>query len=713
MSIDVSATIESAAEVKVALCPIGKISPTVFNKYAEVINSFNTIPLSHLTHDVKSSPFKNNNWQKGRFRFRFVDHSHTGSQHEDFQPYRKVHAVIAVMHCAKERDIAATYTKYTMIREQYKHIVAGRCFAVEPLDNQQDVWLEDLVMIPNQDLSKLQFYVGTLINDLADCIITAFEKKIQSKTLVTPSNNNNNNGSPRASSMGLSAFTAFGKDDNISPSQYSTPRLGSTTPTSDAGSNSSSGSSISLVAPDSPMSSSSKSKSAYKKMKIMGDYCLLVGDLADAKIKYQSAIDLLKSTSDSLWLAGALEGMACTLLLSNQPLSASENEWVIEKVIESYNEIITRYRKLKYPVDLQVEALLKLAHFYEECGPVARRTQTLECIVSAVQYSESLTTQDKILVNGEAARVCKRLGAMRKYSFFLRTTSLLHHELCNDEVALRLTDRYLAHYHLPLSYKDSKWVITNVKHTGWPSIQIKILKDIINFASSMNDNLTVAQMVLYLLAIHHENLTENEQLVMFSKLSKIASKVHTPEQSLTLVPFPFLKSIKPQRLPEHLRPLKTAEELSAEQPKKQSIFIFSPFAKKDTVKEKIIWVEDEFAHVDIEVYNPFKVNLQVESVNISAEGVEYVSHGSGGMVMSGERKLMRVSVKPIKTGVLQIKHLCLRLSRCPFTNPIMIPYEAEEVVVVGKLAQLSARLHVDKLNLYDGQRCVNTTPCIC
>ena len=61
----------------------------------------------------------------------------------------------------------------------------------------------------------------------------------------------------------------------------------------------------------------------------------------------------------------------------------------------------------------------------------------------------------QILVTGEAARVCKRSGANRKYALFLRQAALLHHELCNDEIALRLSDRYLPFYQIPLSFKNN------------------------------------------------------------------------------------------------------------------------------------------------------------------------------------------------------------------------------------------------------------------
>ncbi|KAI8063251.1 TRAPP II complex [Gongronella butleri] len=61
--------------------------------------------------------------------------------------------------------------------------------------------------------------------------------------------------------------------------------------------------------------SKTKRRTPGRIKKLFADFYLLAGRLPDAVNCYQAAIDMTKSTSDFLWLASAMEGLACANLL--------------------------------------------------------------------------------------------------------------------------------------------------------------------------------------------------------------------------------------------------------------------------------------------------------------------------------------------------------------------------------------------------------------
>lgn len=62
-----------------------------------------------------------------------------------------------------------------------------------------------------------------------------------------------------------------------------------------------------------------KKRRLGRAQKTIGDYCLLAGSPVDANAHYSTALELCRLTGDYFWLAGALEGSVCALLVA--PLS--------------------------------------------------------------------------------------------------------------------------------------------------------------------------------------------------------------------------------------------------------------------------------------------------------------------------------------------------------------------------------------------------------
>lgn len=59
-----------------------------------------------------------------------------------------------------------------------------------------------------------------------------------------------------------------------------------------------------------------KKRRLGRAQKTIGDYCLLAGSPVDANAHYTTALELSRLTGDFFWLAGALEGSVCALLVA-------------------------------------------------------------------------------------------------------------------------------------------------------------------------------------------------------------------------------------------------------------------------------------------------------------------------------------------------------------------------------------------------------------
>lgn len=175
--------------------------------------------------------------------------------------------VIGVMSCSQEGNVMVGYEKYLTLLKQFSDIGVSRCFAVEPLDTQPDLVVKDMVMIPNQDDQRLEFYIDTLMNDIALELLKTFEARAAD---------------PKSVIQGL---------------PY--PLVSKPTP----------GISVDLL--------------AAKKMELVGqklfaDYALLVGDTIDAIQVYQSVVDQCRLIVEPVLLAGSLQGLACAIAINQQ-----------------------------------------------------------------------------------------------------------------------------------------------------------------------------------------------------------------------------------------------------------------------------------------------------------------------------------------------------------------------------------------------------------
>jgi tetratricopeptide (TPR) repeat protein len=651
------------AYIRVVLFPVGNINATTFKKYASLIQKCEEVPLSQLTRfadDNKKSPFVSMDWLQNRLRFYFVDGTNVSTQFTEIHQYRKIHAVIGVMSCLSEDNVADGYEKYQTIKKQFQTTTQiGRCFAVEPLEDQPDVEKKELVMIPNQDIEHLEFYIVSQFNDLALELLRNFE---------------NFAGHPKHLLSLASVSDELRKQVPLSEVNQ-------------------------------------KKRVEIRMIKIFADYALLAGDIIDATIKYQQAIDIAKTMpEDVVSYASVLEGLAAALYWKYMTFNASQP--IMDEIIQKYEEAIQMYGKSTFR-ELHIECLLRFAHFNAFCTGPSRKTQALDCITRAVESSSILTTQERILVCGYAAKLCYAMGLKRKFAFFLRETTIMHTQLHNQSVSMKLGSLYLDSYHIPINMQDSEWKYISSKSSkerGWQKIQLKLLRDMITFAATMSpaDYLTEAQLTLYLLCAYYDILKWSEQLELFERFCELSRRISQSSENLSLLPLPLLSNIDPQKMPSHLEPIahKAADS------EKSSIFIFSPFDRDDSTVVKINWVQNELAKILVSLRNPFlfEIILKRISLKVKLDNGDCEVYETSATIPPGKSYLCEIIVKPLGSGRLTILAVEVEFEKCNLKHPLSIPVHQiksgeknVEITVLETIPLLNVHIPSSVISLFDGE----------
>jgi hypothetical protein len=82
------------------------------------------------------------------------------------------------MSCLSEANVSDGYQKFLALKKQFGHTdqTPGRCFAVEPPADQTAAdQPDDLIMIPDDEQERLEFYISSLFTMLAGELLRTFE----------------------------------------------------------------------------------------------------------------------------------------------------------------------------------------------------------------------------------------------------------------------------------------------------------------------------------------------------------------------------------------------------------------------------------------------------------------------------------------------------------------------------------------------------------
>ncbi|KAL6997793.1 hypothetical protein U1Q18_007918 [Sarracenia purpurea var. burkii] len=151
MEPDVS--IETSCMIRIAVLPIGPISPAHFRDYASMLFRHHKIELSTISSfytEHQKSPFTHQPWDSGSLRCKFMIGGSPPSPWEDFQSNRKILAVIGICHCPSSPDLGHVIEEFSVACKGYSSSLVQRCFAFCPGDSQ----------LPFDDLENEELLLG-------------------------------------------------------------------------------------------------------------------------------------------------------------------------------------------------------------------------------------------------------------------------------------------------------------------------------------------------------------------------------------------------------------------------------------------------------------------------------------------------------------------------------------------------------------------------
>ncbi|KAF0979689.1 hypothetical protein FDP41_001357 [Naegleria fowleri] len=710
--------------IRIAIFPIGKINASTFKKFVSMIQACDSKPIKSLTRfrdDNLKSPFQKQDWARSVLKFQFVEETSINTGYSDFHQYRNVHGVIGIMSCLSEESVATGFTKYKKQKLQvYGKNIVGRCFAVEQDPETTAPEDEELVVIPNQDESHVGFHIDYLFSDLARQVLIRFEKIVSNPAAYF---NELSNSFLMSSPTGMFPSASSFNSKKMTPSKSRNDLAIASQPTS-----------TQPNAPSSTGTSQSDEKN-LQNMKLFADCALLISDYEDALSTYTEISNICKqqmanssvavgSINYALYQAGSSEGIATITFVKNKVAIREVDSTIIQQIYDLLHEALDSYEKSKKK-DLLVECYIKTAVFISTYCDKKKRKEALDCLSKAVQAAVTLTTQERIVVSGFAAKICKQMKSKRKFGFFLRHVAQLHHDLCNQGVSIRLGAQFLDAYNIPLELTPTiEWKVKkNYKLKGWNTIQMDIIRSMIDFAQSMSppDYSTEIQYRLYLLSEYYPIMPKLLQEEHLKRVLAISHQI-PKNVNILLKPLPIIKMVAPMKLSSHLEP----KVLEVKQNRPQ-LFIYSPFDKKDETRVQLNWVKNETAQILVEFMNPFRFDLRLKNVSVrfkpemepiggldSSEPIcDVFVHSC--LVLSGMTHKVVIATKPRHVGRILLDAVGIEFEDGRFKSPIYIPIASQHLVnekkekrsyeidVIETVPLLNVTLSTPQLSLVEGE----------
>ncbi|KAJ6496720.1 TRAPP II complex [Mycena vitilis] len=396
----------SLAQVRVLLVPVGTISRSTFNKYAAELRTFDAIRLGDIPADNKDerARFMPNPLSTGYLHLSFPTHPPPFSHLplSLLRPSNFSLAVIGLAACSKTDSLPSILADFNaalldIFPAGGMYPLAKNCFVFEEGEGNTNVNLGDnlpsLVVIPNM-MGNKKLYIGTLLADLCSHVLGEFGTLVQG--LESPAGNEHLNSAlmPMLPPHDLAQPPDNGrKRDSLPPlPSHGQPELKPAFNLSSAPTKRNSSGSVfrqsTLNAPaptKKRLSSIGVASSHGRLFKVLGDFFLLAGRTEDAAVWYNEALLLFRSSSDAVWQAATLEGMATVSIIDawsagqglNTSISASKEQW--NDVFDKLSQAITLYHR---PPGVDGEHNYSLLAYLYSCA-VLRQASLLFSIWSA------------------------------------------------------------------------------------------------------------------------------------------------------------------------------------------------------------------------------------------------------------------------------------------------------------------------------------------
>ncbi|KAJ7632643.1 transport protein Trs120 or TRAPPC9 TRAPP II complex subunit-domain-containing protein [Roridomyces roridus] len=380
----------SLAQVKFLLVPVGKLPAHSFDKYAAELRTFDAIRLGDIPADNKDerARFMPNPLATGYLHLSFPTHPPPFS-HLPLSLLRPSHfplAVIGIAACSKTDALPSILNEFNaslldIFPAGGMYPLAKNCFVFEEGEENANLNLGEglpgLVVIPSM-MGNKKLYIGTLLADLCSHVLGEFGTLIQA--LESPAGNEHLNSAlmPMLPPLDLAPPLDNGrKRDSLPPLPSSTSqpemKLGNFPAVPNIKRNSSGS-----VFRQSTLNLPPPPKKRLSSIGVASSAC------PDAGMWYNEALTLFKSSSDAIWQAATLEGIATVSIVDawsagqglNTSTSNSREPW--GDVSEKLTQAIQLYHRS--PTDGEYNYSL-LSYLY--CSSVLRQASLLFSVWSA------------------------------------------------------------------------------------------------------------------------------------------------------------------------------------------------------------------------------------------------------------------------------------------------------------------------------------------
>uniref|UniRef100_A0A183CE70 Trafficking protein particle complex subunit 9 n=1 Tax=Globodera pallida TaxID=36090 RepID=A0A183CE70_GLOPA len=396
-----------------------------------------------------------------------------------------------------------------------------------------------------------------------------------------------------------------------------------------------------------------KSK-AYRLRKKAGDYAFLTGLFEAAVQSYQSAIELLKSTADLLWLAGWC--CAAMMIKYRQRMLSNRRE---EIDANGHQKPMHRVQTVVDAANSSKEHQLKssIGHQRYCSDEVTKITTDTVDIDNCEEYSSPCSTnaQNALISRNELSeRFRAALENYGRFSFavyieyecMMRAVHLLvfHRQFIEVESFLRehtcrfLDDKFLTFNNIMKSniclaaseVYNMVYPILNESLHGYGiggkfykekvpkcnrfatfSLQIKAVHEVCTVAVRAGLHNMAIRHLCFMLEFFFDHLDKVAMLSLVEEMNKLTKLQGNGLHVLFKPGFQVLP------LSQHLAPkIVDASAL------RSKIFIYSPFQER-TKKDELCWVVDCASEVSVKVQNPLPVDLLVSNLALITEGCHF------------------------------------------------------------------------------------------
>lgn len=413
--------------------------------------------------------------------------------------------------------------------------------------------------------------------------------------------------------------------------------------------------------------------------KHVGDLSLLCGMLKESQEFYSIAAEVLKGSSDWLWMANSLEGLCAVSVVVNypnaqRPRSLRRNNsfhmgtrpksdgdsnderpaqgggkshslgdgrqlrnhlaLTAKDLLEAYREIVVHYSKYRHAGVIETEASIKAVQVltHQHCY-----LQAAEFLQNIVFINLQMNDEEKVHRFSALSKLYEQIHFRRKSAFFHRVAAMRCVAPQNPrpdwrqcyKLLFQTLRGYSIDFSLPPSSPSS--ALRSPTGKGWSDLQVQILQELVGTARRMGDPLAATRHMAFIIQTFSGHISPEELADLCHQLSVLTAKspgatvANSVEAGIVLPPvniytIPLVLSFKPSAQPDSLiphAPVRTPAEAKGP-------FIFTTIQSvSSSSSPKVHIVAGEIFDVELEVLNPLKVPIDVSAMSLLHEGVEF------------------------------------------------------------------------------------------